>query len=268
DRGLPPGTAPGITAGLIGYLPSLLDSLGLDGSAFFKHPHGRFEPRLGSAAAVVDLSGALLRDTASRALLLTAIPVLAVGADRGLFELDSVNNYVITLVEAAATGQIEEEIHAARTRADWNSAIGVMSKTLKTAWAVGGKQGTLARDVANVVDSGARRLVDRIAVEELDMDDVHITAFLLLTYGVSIAFLNRRRNGSDDDPRIAEAVELTDEIERLLDGGGSAEDGEREIRNLRMLVGEISGDDAMTTLDDLRLAPNRYTAAEDAELSD
>ena len=267
DRGLPPGTAPGITTGLIGYLPSLLDSLGLDGSVFFQNSGGRFETRLGSAAAVVDLFGALMRDMASRALLLAAIPVLAVGADSGLFELDAVNNYVITLVEAAATEQIEEEIHAARTRADWNSVIGVVSKTLETALAVGGKQVTLARDVANIVDSGARWLVDRIVVDELDMDDVHLTAFLLLTYGVSIAFLNRRRHDSDDDARIAEAAELADEIERLLDDGGSAEEVEREIRNLRLLVEEIGGDDVVATLDDPRLAPDRYAAAEDAELA-
>ncbi len=66
----------------------------------------------------------------------------------------------------------------------------------------------------------------------------------------------------------AYVTELTDEIERLLDGGGSAEEVEREIRNLRILVEELGGDDTVTTLDDLRLAPDRYTAAEDAELAD
>lgn len=269
DRGLPPGTAPGITTGLIGHLPSLLDSLGLDGSVFFQNSAGRFETRLGSAAAVVDLFGALIRNTSSRALLLAAIPALAVGAGSGLFGLESVNNYVITLAEAAETEQIEEEIHAARTRADWYSAISVVSKSLETALAVGGKQVTLARDVANLVDSGARWLVDRIAVDELDMDDVHVTAFLLLTYGVSIAFLGRRRDDdADDDSRVAEATGLADEIGRLLGDGGSAEEVEREIRNLRVLVEEIGGDDAVDTLDDLRLAPHRYEAAEDAELAD
>jgi hypothetical protein len=99
------------------------------------------------------------------------------------------------------------------------------------------------------------------------MDDVHITAFLLLTYGVSIAFLGRCRDDPGDDPRVDEATELASEIERLLDTGGSAEEVEREIHNLRLLVEEVGGDDAMATLDDLRLAPDTYQAAEDAELA-
>ena len=230
DRGFPPGTAPGITAGLIGHLPSLVESLGLDGSVFFESSSGRFETRLGSAAEVVDLFGALMRDGSSRALLLTTIPALAVGAEHGVYDMEAVNNYVVTLAKAAETEQIEEEIHAARTRADWHAAIGVVSKILETALAVSGKKVAIAGEVVDLVESGAHWLVDRIEAGELGMDDVHTTAFLLLTYGVSVAFLDRRRDDADDDtdaddvrrgPRVAEATRLAEEIDRLLDENGS-----------------------------------------------
>ncbi len=250
DRGFPPGTAPGIATGLIGHLPSLVDSLGLDGDVFFENSRGRFEMRLGSAAAVVDLFGSLMRNAASLALLLATIPALAVGATTGLFDLDAVNNYVVTLVEAAETEQIEEGIHAARTRADWHTAIGVVSTILETAFTVGGPEVAVARHVVNVVESGARWLVERIAADELGIDDVRTTAFLLLTYGVAVAFLDRRRDDDrddddrDDDPRIADADELTDEIDRLLAEDGSPDDIEKEIRNLRALIEAIGGDDA------------------------
>ena len=278
DRGLPPGTAPGVTAGLIGHLPSLVESLGLDGSVFFQNSNGRFETRLGSAAAVVDLFGALMRDGSARALLLAMIPALAVGSEPGSYDMEAVNNYVVTLAEAAETEQIEEEIHAARTRADWHAVIGVVSKILETALAVSGKKVAIAGDVADLVESGAHWLVERIEAGELGMDDVHTTAFLLLTYGVSVVFLDRRCDDADgdtdaddvadEDPRVAGATRLADEIEQLLDDGGSTAHVEREIRNLRALVEEIGGDDAVATLDDPRLAPHVYDATTDAELAD
>jgi hypothetical protein len=272
DRGFPPGTAPGITTGLIGYLPSLIDSLGLDADVFFRNARGRLETRLGSTAAVVDLFGALMRDGASRALLLATIPALAVGAASGRRNLESVNNYVVTLVEAAETEGIEEEIHAARIRADWHTSIGVMSEILETAFTAGGQTVAIAREAATVVASGARWLVGRIRADDLGMDDVHATAFLLLTYGVSTAFLDQRRHDDEDDldqdPRVAEATRLADEIEHLLDEDGSPENVEREIRNLRVLVEEIGGDDAVTTLDDPRIAVDPYEAIDDADLAD
>ena len=195
DRGFPPGIAEGITTGLLGYLPFLIDSLGLDADVFFADDRGRFGDRLGSSAAVVDLFGALLRDDSSRVLLLAAIPALAA------YDLDAVNNYVKALIEAAETEQIEEEIHAARTRAEWNAAIDVVSKILGTAFTLGGKKLAVAKEVAKVVEAGARWLVDRIDADDLGMEDVHATAFLLLTFGASVAFLDGRRDTTTRRPR-------------------------------------------------------------------
>jgi hypothetical protein len=270
DRGFPPGTATGITTGLVGYLPFLIDSLELDYDVFFENSNGRFSTRLGSSAAVVDLFGALMRDPSSRALLLAIIPALAVGSGSGIYDLDAVNNYVTALIEAVETEQIEEEIHAERTRAEWNAAIGVVSTLLETAFTVGGKQLVIAQEVAHVVEAGARWLVDQIAADDLGMENVHTTAFLLLTFGVSVAFLDQRREPDDehDEERITEAVELADEIGRLLDEGASRAAVERQIRNLRRLIEEVGGDDALATLDDPRITPPRYDAMSDADLAE
>ncbi len=275
DRGFPIGTAPGITTGLIGYLPFLIDSLELHDDVFFEDSNGRFATRLGSSAAVVDLFGALMRDPSSRALLLATVPALAFGSESGIYDLDAVNNYVTTLIEAAETEQIEEEIHAERTRAEWNAAIGVVSTLLETAFTVGGGQYAIAQGVVHVVGAGARWLVDQIAADDLGMNDVHTTAFLLLTFGVSVAFLDRRRKRDDeqddedeDGERTAEARDLADEIGRLLDEGASREAVERQIRNLRRLIEEIGGDDALATLDDPRITPPTYDAMSDAVLAD
>ena len=263
DRGFPPGTASGMTVGLLSHLPSLLDSLRLDADVYFTDDRGRFEARLGSSAAVVDLLGALLRDESSRVMLLAAIPGLAVGAN----DLEAVNDYVNTLVQAAETEQIEEEIHAARTRTDWNTAIDVVASILETAFDAGGTRLAIAKEVANVVEVGAHWLVDRIAADELGLDDTRTTAFLLLTYGVSVAFLDRRRD-DDEDPRLAEADEIADEVERLLDDNGSRDDVEREVRNLRALIEELGDADALATLRDPRITPPAYDATDDADLAD
>jgi uncharacterized protein YqgV (UPF0045/DUF77 family) len=263
DRGFPPGTATGVTTGLLSHLPSLLDSLRLDADVYFTDDHGRFETQLGSSAAVVDLFGALMRDGSSRVMLLAAIPGLTVGAD----DLDAVNDYVNTLIQAAETEQIEEEIHAGRTQSEWNTAIDVVASILETAFDAGGTRLAIAKEVANVVEVGAHWLVERIAADELGLDDTRTTAFLLLTYGVSVAFLDRRRD-DDEDPRLAEADEIADEVERLLDDNGSRDDVEREVRNLRTLIEELGDDDALATLRDPRIAPPAYDATDDADLAD
>ena len=263
DRGFPPDTASGVTIGLLSHLPALLDSLRLDADVYFTDDRGRFETRLGSSSAVVDLFGALLRDGPSRLLLLAAIPGLAVGAD----DLVAVNDYVNTLIQAAETEQIEEEIHAARARTEWNTAIDMVASILETAFDAGGTRLAIAKEVANVVEVGAHWLVDQIAADELGLGDTRRAAFLLLTYGVSVAFLDRRRN-DDEDPRFAEADEIAEEVERLLDDNGSRDDVEREIGNLRTLIEKLGGDDTLATLTDPRIAPPVYDATDDADLAD
>lgn len=273
DRGLPRDTALGITAGLIGYLPYLMASLGLDHAVYFQAPDGTLTALLGSPDEVVDLFGALLRDPPSRAMLIATIPALAIGSGSGLYDLDAVNNYVKTLVGAADTEQIEEEIHARRTRNQWNRIIGVVSSVLETAFKVGGKKFAIARQVVHLVEVGARWLVEHIDARDLGLNDVHSTAFLLLVYGVSVAFLDRRHadaeldGDGDDDPRIDEARTLADEISRLLDAGAPRSEVERQILNLRALIEDV-GDDALYSLDDPRIAPPEYDAGTDAELAD
>lgn len=278
DRGLPPGTATGITAGLIGYLPSLVASLGLDHAVYFQAPDGTLTALLGAADEVVDLVGALLRDSTSQAMLIATIPALAIGSSSGPYDLDAVNDYVKTLVEAADTERIEEEIHTRRTKDQWNQVIGVVSSILEAASKVGGKKFAIAHDVIDLVEVGARWLVEQIDADDLGMNEVQSTAFLLLVYGVSVAFLDERRAGGavddddgghdDDDPRIDEARGLADEISRLLDDGGSRSEVERQILNLRAVIEKIGGDDTMRSLDDPRIAPPEYDAGTDAAVAD
>ena len=148
----------------------------------------------------------------------------------------------------------------------------MVSTILATAFEVGGRPFVIAQEVANVVEVGARWLVDQIAADQIGIDDVPTTAYLLLTFGVSIAFLDRRhdsdgeRDEEDDEP-LADARDLAEEIGRHLDEGAPREDVEREIRNLRTLVEEIGGDDALATLDDPRITPSIYAAATDADLA-
>ena len=276
DRGLPPGTATGVTTGLIAYLPSLIGSLGLDHGVYFQDPDGMLATLLGAPDVVVDLFGALLRDAGSRAILLATIPALAIGTGIGSYGLDAVNDYVNALVEAADTEQIEEEIRARRTKGHWNEAIEFVSSALESAFEVGGRRGTIAQAVAPIVEAGARWLVEQIDAHDLGLDDVRATAFLLLVYGVSVAFLDQRRDGGDGrgtddgddgDPRTERARALADEIERLLAAGASHAEVERRILTLRNLVEDIGGNDAVRSLDDPRIVPPAYDATIDADFA-
>jgi len=262
DRGLPPGTGAGITTGVIGYIPLLIGSVGLDHNVYFHDTNGVFTSLLGPPAAVVDLFGALLRDPTSRAMLIATIPALAIGTG-GV----AVNDYVNLLIEAAGTEQIEEEIYARRTRDQWNQVIEFVSSLLEAAFKVGGKKFAVAKEAVRFVEKGARWLVKQIDASNLGLDDVQTTGFLLLIFGVAVAFLDQRPDDSDDD-REDQARDLADEIERLLDDGAPHSEVERQILNLRELVEEIGGDDALASLNDPRIAPAAYDDATDAELAD
>jgi hypothetical protein len=265
-----------VTTGLIAYLPSLIGSLGLDHGVYFQDPDGMLATLLGTPDVVVDLFGALLRDAGSRAILLATIPALAIGTGIGSYGLDAVNDYVNALVEAADTEQIEEEIRAQRTKGHWNDAIEFVSSALESAFEVGGRRGTIARAVAPIVEAGARWLVEQIDAHDLGLDDVRATAFLLLVYGVSVAFLEQRPvggdgrgtdDGDDGDPRTERARALADEIERLLAAGASHAEVERRILTLRNLVEDIGGNDAVRSLDDPRIVPPAYDATIDADFA-
>ena len=263
-RGFPEWVAPTIATGLTGYLPSLLGSIETLGSdVFFKNANDRRTVPLGSPDEIVELFGSLLRDPDARLVLLAAIPILATADPRGLYDDEDLADYVNLLIQASDNEQIQDEIRAAQQRGHWNIVIDVVSFAIETGIEVAGVPGDGAKIAVGIGAKGAHWLVSRIEAGDLGLDDVRGTAYLLLTLGLASRFVTDRRTAGDDDSRLDEAEDTVDEIDDLLESGASTETVEARIRDLRDVVDDIGGPDALSTLDDARIEPTPFDAQRD-----
>jgi hypothetical protein len=264
DRGFPPGTQFGLASGILPHLPSIVGSLGdLTEPVDFVDAGERHRHTMGNPAELVDFFGALLRNDEARVLMLAAIPKIAIGLDA-----TSAADFANLMGQSAATEQIEEAIHAERTRASWRAPFDLLDTVLDLASPVGDSYPKAGAALAGgkVIGGAADWLIDRIEATDLRLDGVAHASHLMLTFGASVAVLSRRaddRSTSDDS-----AWDLATEIETDMKSGAPPAVVERKVRNLRELVADDPGaEEILSVLNDERIQPPPYDAARDAELT-
>ncbi len=261
----PDGFSPEVSAALgasfTSYLPFVISSFG-DGPNFWvKDFDDARITVIGTEEAVLDLVGALLRDPASRELLLTGITVLSITATSDTFDLDEVTNYVDALIKAAEDERIEEQIKAQRDRDEWNTTIDTVSGLLDRAFGAAGEKFASARQALGWIAEGARWLVDLIDADETGIGEVRALAYMLFAIGLSSAFLQDR----DDDPTTDRAKNLLERIQRGLRNGDRPDDLEGLIKDLRDEVEDLGGQEFLAGLDHPNIAPPPVVPGEDTD---
>ena len=262
ESGFPPHVSPVIAQIVVQYLPFFATSLRPGSHVSLKDfelgDHGM---TLGRYEAVIDLFGALMRDSESLRIMLGSIAILgtiAAGADHPLdVDTDDLADFVEALDRAARNEQIEEQLREADAERVGAVVIDVLANVARFVSAVLVPAGGHGTDEAiDWAQDGMQALVRwSVSATDLDLDDITAISFLLVAFGVSVGVL-RHRDADDDDADDRDLVdtanELVERIEQRLAEGAPIDEVDGLIDDLSRVVDALEPE-TMAILDDPRI---------------